>query len=406
MILLYWVMEMKIIKRENYLNELLSLKDKSDIKIITGVRRAGKSFLLNEYIKILEKSEDEINIIRIDFTRIEFDDLKHYKMLNDYIWSKYKEGVKNYLFIDEVQMCKKFEIAINDIYESKKMDIYITGANAFLLSSDLATLFTGRYFEIQVLPFSFKEFVKYYEYDNIDEAFEKYTLEGGFAGSYLYDKEKQKYDYISNVLDVVILKDIMQKNNVTDTVAMENIVMFLLDNISNITSPYRITTNLKTSGVSIDHKTVGNYISYLCEGFVFYKTRRFDIRGNNYLKTNEKYYLVDHGFRFAKLGKRYFDYGRLYENIVAIELIRRGYDIYIGKLYEKEIDFVALKGSEKLYIQVSDNITREETIERELSPLRQIKDFYPKILIANTRHDDYDIDGIKIFDIARWLLNE
>ena len=395
---------MKIIKRTDYLQKLLSYKDKPDIKVITGVRRSGKSMLLNEYIKIIEAEPGNINIIRIDYNRIEFDDIKEYRKLNTYIWDKYKEGFKNYLFVDEVQMCENFEVAVNDIYESKKLDIYITGSNAFLLSSDLATLFTGRHFEIQVLPFSFSEYFDYFEYENIDEAFEKYTLEGGFSGSYLYELEEQKTEYIANVLDVVILKDIMKKNNVTDQVAMENIVAFLLDNISNITSPYGITKNLVKDGVAIDHKTVGSYLKYLCEGFVFYKIKRFDIRGSGYLKTNEKYYLVDHGFRFAKLGKRYFDYGRLYENIVAIELIRRGYSLYVGKLYEKEIDFVAMKGTEKIYIQVADNITREETLERELTPLRQIKDFYPKILIANTRHVDYDIDGIKVFDVARWLL--
>ena len=395
---------MKIIKRNDYLQKLLSYKDKPDIKVITGVRRSGKSMLLNEYIKIIETEPGNINIIRIDYNRIEFDDIKEYRKLNTYIWDKYKEGFKNYLFIDEVQMCEKFEVAVNDVYESKKFDIYITGSNAFLLSSDLATLFTGRHFEIKVLPFSFSEYLDYFEYKNIDEAFEKYTLEGGFAGSYLYELDEQKTEYIANVLDVVILKDIMKKNNVTDQLAMENIVSFLLDNIANITSPYGITRNLVSDGVAIDHKTVGNYLKYLCEGFAFYKIKRFDIKGSGYLKTNEKYYLVDHSFRFAKLGKRYFDYGRLYENIVAIELIRRGYSLYVGKLYEKEIDFVAMKGSEKIYIQVADNITRDETLQRELNPLRQIKDFYPKILIANTRHDDYDIDGIKVFDIARWLL--
>ncbi|MDY0276845.1 MAG: ATP-binding protein [Acholeplasma sp.] len=397
---------MKIIERKTYLNELLSLKNKPDIKIITGVRRSGKSMLLSEFIKVLKRDELNANIIHVDFDRIQFDHLKDYKKLNEYIWSQFDEHKINYVLIDEVQMCQSFELAVNDLYESRKFDIYITGSNAFLLSSDLATLFTGRYFEIKVLPFSFLEYIDYYEYDNIDQAFLEYTLEGGLSGSYLYDLEKQKYDYIANVLDVVILKDIMQRNGVSDKIAMENIVSFLLDNISNLTTPTKITNILNNDGISIDHKTVRNYISYLCEGFVFYKVKRFDIRGNGYLKTNEKYYLVDQGFRFAKLGKRYFDYGRIYENIVALELIRRGYDIYVGKLYEKEIDFVATKGSEKIYIQVSDDISRTETLERELTPLKQIADSYPKMVIANTKHDDYDIGGIKVYDIARWLYNK
>ncbi len=361
--------------------------------------------LLNEYIKVIQSVEKDANIIRVDFNRIMFDDIKEYKKLHAYINERHVPKVNNYVFIDEVQMCDKFELAVNDLYESKEFDIYITGSNAFLLSSDLATLFTGRYFEIEVFPFSFSEYCEYYDYNNINDAFDKYTIEGGFAGSYLYDSDKQKLDYIANILDVVVLKDIMKKNGVTDKVAMENIVAFLLDNISNLTTPSKITNKLNEDGISIDHKTVRNYISYLCEGFVFYKIKRFDIRGNGYLKTNEKYYIVDQGFRYAKLGKRYFDYGRLYENIVALELLRRGYDLYVGKLYQKEIDFVAIRGSEKIYIQVSDNITREETLERELTPLRQINDAYPKILIANTRHDVYDICGIKVFDIARWLIH-
>lgn len=397
---------MKIIKRTKYLNELISLKNKPDIKIITGVRRSGKSMLLNEYIKYIEEVENDANIIRVDFNRIMFDDIKNYKKLNKYIRDKYVPKVNNYVFIDEVQMCDKFELAVNDLYESKEYDIYITGSNAFLLSSDLATLFTGRYFEVEVFPFSFLEYCTYFEKENIHDAFDKYTLEGGFSGSYLYKQSNQKYDYISNVLDVVILKDIMKRNGVSDKIAMENIVSFLLDNISNLTTPTKIANRLNDDGVSITHKTVRNYISYLCDGFVFYKVKRFDIRGNGYLRTNEKYYLVDQGFRFAKLGTRYFDYGRVYENIVALELIRRGYEIYVGKLYQKKVDFVALKGSEKIYIQVSDNITRENTLERELAPLRLIKDSYPKILLANTRHDNYDISGIKIIDIANWLLNE
>ena len=362
--------------------------------------------LLNEYIKVIQNVEKDANIIRVDFNRIMFDDIKEYKKLHAYINERHVPKVNNYVFVDEVQMCDKFELAVNDLYESKEFDIYITGSNAFLLSSDLVTLFTGRYFEIEVFPFSFSEYCEYYEYNNINDAFDKYTIEGGFAGSYLYDSEKQKSDYIANILDVVVLKDIMHKNGVTDKVAMENIVAFLLDNISNLTTPSKITNKLNEDGISIDHKTVRNYISYLCEGFVFYKIKRFDIRGNGYLKTNEKYYLVDQGFRFAKLGKRFVDYDRLYENIVALELLRRGYDLYVGKLYQKEIDFVAIRGSEKIYIQVSDNVTREETLERELTPLRQINDAYPKILIANTRHDVYDIGGIKILDIARWLVNE
>ena len=213
-------------------------------------------------------------------------------------------------------------------------------------------------------------------------------------------------EYIENVLNVVVLKDIMKKNGVTDIVAMDNILSFLLDNISNMTTTNKIAIKLNEDGISIDRKTVSNYISYLIDGYVFHKIKRFDIKGNGYLQTNEKYYVIDQGFRIAKLGTRYFDFGRLYENIVANELLRRGYELYVGKLYEKEIDFVAIKNNEKIFIQVSDNIDNPNTLERELTPLRQIKESYSKIVLANTKHFTYDIGGIKIVDIAKWLLDE
>ena len=272
-------MKMKIIERKEYLNELISLKSKPDIKIITGVRRAGKSMLLSEYIKILKRTEEDANIILVDFNRIVFDEIKEYKKLNAHIRERFIPNVNNYVFIDEVQMCEKFELAVNDLYESKEFDIYITGSNAFLLSSDLATFFTGRYFEIEVLPFSFSEYCEYYGCNNISDAFDKYTIEGGFAGSYLYDTEKQKSDYIANILDVVILKDIMKRNGVTDKVAIENIVAFLLDNISNLTTPSKITNSLKDGGIAIDHKTVGNYSHIYVKGLFFTKSRGLIFEG-------------------------------------------------------------------------------------------------------------------------------
>lgn len=394
---------MKKIKRVNYLEQLILLQNTPDIKIITGVRRSGKSMLLEEYIEYIKKNDSNANIIYINFHKIEFDEIKDYKKLNGYIKKRFAVRKNNYLFIDEVQLCNQFEIAINDLYESKEYDIYLTGSNAFLLSSDLATLFTGRYIEVKVYPFSFSEYVEYYTSSNIFSAFDKYVIEGGFAGSYLYKLDSQKVSYINNVIDVVILKDIMKKNNVSNEQAMQNLTEYLMDNIGNLTSQRNISEVLNKNGISIDHKTVSNYIRYLCQGFIFYKVKRYDIKGKGYLETNEKYYLVDSSARFAKLGKRNLDYGRVYENIIAMELLRRGYEIYVGKLYQKEVDFVAMKGTEKIYIQVSDNISSPDTLERELTPLKKIKDSYPKILIANTRHDEYDIEGIKVIDIANWL---
>ena len=307
--------------------------------------------------------------------------------------------------IDEVQMCPSFELTINSIHAMEQFDIYITGSNAFLLSSDLATLFTDRTYEIKVYPFSFAEFKQYFEIDDNYAAFDRYMKEGGMAGSYLYRDQEAKYDYIRDVFDTLIIRYIRQKYKIRNIVLMDRIVDYLMDNISNQTSARNISYVLMRSNEKINHKTVGNYLEYLCNAFAFYKFRRYDIRGKKYLSSNDKYYLSDHTFRYAKLGTRNMDYGRVLENIVAMELLRRGYEVYVGVLYKKEIDFVAIHRSEKLYIQVSDNISDEKTFEREVRPLLQIKDAYPKMVIARTRNEAYQYEGIQIIDIADWLSN-
>jgi len=291
--------DMKTITRAKYLDRIIELNGTPDIKIITGIRRSGKSKLMQAYIEYLKSHFENINIIFIDFMDLAYEEIKEYHALHAYVEEHYQESKTNYLFVDEVQMCPKFELAINSLYSKGKYDIYVTGSNAFLLSADLATLFTGR-----------------------------------------------------------------------------------------------------------NHVTVGKYIKYLCNAFVFYDIKRYDIRGKKYLESSEKFYLCDSGIRYAILGSRNMDYGRVYENIVCIELLRRGYDVYVGKLYQKEIDFVAQRGSEKIYIQVSDNISGQETFERECSPLLQIRDAYPKMIIARTKHPKYSYEGIEIHDIADWLLQE
>lgn len=395
---------MKVIERD-YLKELVSVMGTPDIKIITGVRRSGKSKLLEEFQKYIKKNIEDYNIISINFNLLKFEELKEYHALNDYIESKYIEGKKNFILIDEVQMCDGFERTINSLHASEKYDIYVTGSNAFLLSSDLATLFTGRTFEIELFPFSFKEFLKYYKYTDIDEAFKKYISEGGMSGSYLYDNEKDKYKYILEVYKTLILRDINEKYKIRNEELLDSLTNFMMDNISNITSVRNITNSLKRADGTLNHKTIGSYIQYLCNAFLFYKVRRYDIQGKRYLESQDKYYLVDTTFKYAKLGRKNMNYGRIYENIVAIELLRRGYEIYVGELYNCEVDFVAMKRDEKIYIQVSDNIDDDKTLEREVRPLLKIKDAYPKIIIARTRHDDYIYEGIVIKDIANWLAN-
>lgn len=398
---------MKLIERKEYLSRLIDLQGTPDIKIITGIRRSGKSKLMNAYIDFLKEKDSSANVIFIDFYDIVFENLKEYHALNDYIESRYQKGKNNYLFIDEVQLCPSFEIAINSLYTSGKYDIYITGSNAFLLSNDLATLFTGRYIEIHVFPFSFKEFTLYHNstYD-IDELFRQYVVKGGLAGSYVYKNEQDRVRYISEVYNTIVNRDLVSKYKIPDTFVLDHLSEYLMDNISNLTSPNKVSSTLVSNQITTNHVTIGKYVKYLCSAFMFYDVKRYDIRGKKYLDTSDKYYLCDIGFRYALLGSRNMDYGRLYENIVCIELLRRGYEIYVGKLYQKEVDFVAKRGSEQIYIQVCDNIDNPDTFKREYEPLLKIADAHPKMILANTKHDEYSYEGIRILDIARWLLGK
>lgn len=397
---------MKLIKREKYLNELIGVIGTPDIKVITGIRRSGKSKLLEAFKKYIEENIKDYNIIHINYSLSKFDKLKECHKLYEYIESNYRENMNNFVLIDEVQMCDGFETAINWIHAEEKYDIYITGSNAFLLSSDLATLFTGRTFPIEVYPFSFSEFMKYYGYDDVDKVFDEYVIQGGMAGSYVYTEQADKYKYIEDVYNTLIVRDIKKKYNIRNEKVLNNLSNFLMDNVSNITSTLNITKELNNKEDNITDKTINKYIGYLCNAFAFYKIGRYDIKGKKYLTSLDKYYMADHSFRYAMLGITNMNYGRTYENIVAIELMRRGYDVYVGTLYNKEIDFVAQKHNEKIYIQVSDNISEEKTFKREIDSLLKIKDAYPKMLIARTRHDDYTYEGILVKDIANWLADK
>lgn len=396
---------MKLIVRNHYLNKLIDVKNTPDIKVITGVRRSGKSKLLDAFYEIL-KIEENSNVIRIKLNLKEFENLKDSEELYKYVQNNYKKECINYLLIDEIQLCKNFEIIINSLHEEEKFDIYLTGSNAFLLSSDLATLFGGRVFDINMFPFSFEEYNLYYPNINIDESFEKYVIEGGMAGSYLYKNKSDANNYVRNVLKATITKDIVTKYKIGNESLLLMIENFLMDNIGSKTSIRNVANKLSSSSYKTNDKTVGSYIDYLCKSFLFYPMKRYDIKGKKYLDSDKKYYLVDLSFRYAELGTKNVDYGHLYENIVAIELLRRGYEVYVGVLYEKEVDFVAIKEGEKIYIQVSDDISNKETFEREVKPLLSIKDAYPKVVIARTKHPESQYEGVKIIDIARWLINK
>lgn len=395
---------MRIIKRD-YLDKIVKLTGSNLIKIITGIRRSGKSFLLKEFSEFLMENYKNVNLIYIDFYNLEFEYLEEYHELYNYVMNSYEDGKKNVLIIDEVQLCKKFEIAINSIYNQNKFDIYLTGSNAFLLSSDLATLFLGRYIEIQIQPFSYNEFLTYFYLDDNKENFDEYFNIGGFSGSYDLPSEERK-SYVFNIYKTIINRDLIKRKKIRYPSLLDKIANYLIDNIGNLTSIRNITRSISTNGTYLNDKTISNYLEYLCESFLFYRVKRYDIKGKKIFSSSEKYYLVDQSFRLALLGTKDVNYGRTYENMVALELIRRGYELYVGVLYNTEVDFIAIRNNEKIYIQVSDNIENEGTLKREISPLLMIKDCYPKIILANTNHEEYYLDGIKIIDLRRWLNNK
>lgn len=397
---------MKLIERTTYLSEMLELADTPDIKVITGVRRSGKSKLMEALAQEIVERQPDANIIHINYNLTDFESIMEYRSMEAYVEERYAPNRQNYLFIDEVQMCASFEKAINSLHAREKYSIFITGSNAFLQSSDLATLFVGRTYEIPVYPFSFAEYLEYFPSRNIYDSLTAYISDGGMAGSYLYRTEDQKRRYInSEVLNALVVRDIVSKYKLRNEQLLHALIDYLMDNVGNLTSIRSIADTLESSRMKADHKTIGKYVDALCKAFAFYRFRRYDIRGKRYLRSEDKYYLVDQSFRFARLGTKNMDYGRVLENIVAMELLRRGYEVYVGVLYKKEIDFVAIKQGEKLYIQVANNISEEKTFEREVSPLLAIKDAFPKMLIARTYQPEYQHEGIRIVDAAEWLSN-
>lgn len=398
---------MKFLIRDRYLDKLKALNHTPDIKVITGIRRCGKSVLLEEYAEYLTQTEPDINIVMINLQELDYEALLDYRRLHAYAVEHCIEGRHNVLMIDEVQLCSSFEKAVNSLHAKRIYDIYLTGSNAFLLSSDLATLFTGRTMEVQVFPFSFAEYREYFRSGtDLQDDFDSYVRLGGMPGSYAYSGEREHYEYVADIYRTVLLRDLVQKYAIRNKDEFLRITEFMMDNVSNLLSPNNISDTFQRNNVKITGKTVSKYIEYLEHSFLFYEAKRYDLKGKKYLKNNPKYYLCDAAFRYAINGTRNMDFGRIYENVVYIELLRRGYEVYVGKLYKKEIDFVAIRQTERLYIQVSDNISDSSTFEREYSPLLAIRDAYPKMILARTGHESYDYQGVAVHDIARWLIGE
>ena len=396
-----------MIQREEYLNRLITWREKQLIKIVTGVRRCGKSTLFELYIKYLKESgiSDE-QIININLELIENESLLDYKVLHKYVCERLQEGKYTYVFIDEVQQCKQFEKAIDSLFIKKNVDVYITGSNANMLSGELATLLSGRYIEISMLPLSYKEYMAFTEIKDKKAGFAEYMRFGSFPYVTVLDKaDSMVWTYIDGIYNTILIKDVATRAGITDIALLESIVKFLCSNIGSPVSTKKISDTINSGGRRISVNTVDNYLRALNQSYIFYKSDRYDIRSKQHLKTLGKYYIVDTGLRNMLLTSVSADLGHQLENIIYLELLRRGYKVNIGKLDEREVDFVAADNEGITYFQVAASVLDENTLKRELEPLRKIPDNHPKILLTL---DDLipkaNYDGIKQINALDWLL--
>lgn len=405
-----------LINRPQYLNQLIQNKDVDLVKIVTGIRRCGKSSLLDLFHKYLtENGVPDAHIIHMNMESLRYRDLTNYLFFYDYVSKRISPDGKTYLIFDELQAVEHWEKAIESFRLDFDVDIYITGSNAYLLSTEFSTLLSGRYVEIRMLPLSFREFLDFYEFApdvSMEEKFQKYLQFGGMPILREYKfNEARSNQALEGIYSTVVLRDILQRNNGINQAMLQKIMLFLCSNIGSITSPNSIGNVLANEGdiptvkaKNIAGKTVERYISMLRNAFVFFSVGRYDVKGKQLLKTLEKNYIIDLGFRNMLLGYRDADRGHILENIVFLELLRRDYRVYIGKIGETEIDFVAEKPNDKVYIQVTESMQSPETRERELRPLRMIPDNYEKIVLSMDRSFINSYDGIKSVNLIDWLL--
>ncbi|EUB36166.1 MULTISPECIES: ATP-binding protein [Fusobacterium] len=404
-----------MIKRDLYLEEIKKYMNKPIIKVITGMRRSGKSMILKLIQEELEKMGIvKENIIYMNFESLVFIDIKDFEALYKHIIKKtFNKKGKIYILLDEIQEVKGWEKAINSFLVDLDVDIYITGSNANLLSSELATYIAGRYIEIKIYPLSFQEYIDFASENNkktplsIDEYFYQYLNFGGLPGIHIFNYNKEEiYQYLADVYNSILLRDVIARNNIRDIELLERVVLYIMDNIGNTFSAKSISDFLKNQGRKLSIETIYNYLKALENAFIISKVQRYDIKGKNILETQEKYYLSDLGFRNAKLGYQSNDISSYLENIIFLELLRRKYKVNVGKENNKEIDFIANLRDENLYLQVTYLLASPETIEREFSPLKAIKDNYPKMVLSMDNLPESNIEGIKRKRIIDFLLEK
>ncbi|MGN1298878.1 MAG: ATP-binding protein [Candidatus Scatovivens sp.] len=397
-----------MIERPKYINELIKFKDKDLIKIITGIRRCGKSTLMELYKEYLIKNGvDKTQIISINLEDLKYHFIQNYMDLYNYINDNLIHEKKIYILIDEIQIIPEFQKVADSLYLNKNIDLYITGSNARLLSSELSTLLTGRYVEIKMLPLSFKEFISTKESDDLEKLYNEYISLGSFPyTTQLEEDEISKY--LGTLFNDVIIKDVMIRKGISDELMLKSVATFALDNIGNLVSSNNIANTMTSDGRSINVRTVEKYLEGFIESFFLYKASRYDIKGKQYLKTGEKYYTSDLGLRYFILGRKMGDRGHILENIIYLELLRRGYEVYIGKVDEYEVDFVALNSNGRIYIQVCETLKDNENkiLTRELNSLEKINDNYGKIILTLDKIPLSNENGIIVKNALEWLIEE
>lgn len=396
-----------LVQRTEYLNKLIAFRDKQLIKIVTGIRRCGKSTLLEMYqAYLLTQGVAPEQIIAINFEDFDFDELRDGSKLYAYIKARLVEGKMTYIFLDEVHHIDDFARVVDSLYIKKGIDLYITGSNSYMLSSEIATLISGRYVQIEMLPLSFREYVestgsdtelarKYVRY--LENSSFPYTLE-------LADQPKEIRDYLDALFNTIVVKDIAQRKKISDGMMLKSVLRFIFDNIGNPLSSKKIADTMTSEGRKIDVKTVEKYLEALMESYVIYQASRYNIKGKQYLKTLEKYYVVDIGMRYMLLGSRAADVGHMLENVIYLELLRRGYEVYVGKVGELEVDFVVMEQKRITYYQVAATVREEQTLARELAPLQKINDHYPKLILTLDDDPEADYEGIRRINALDWLM--
>ena len=396
-----------MINREEYLNQLINFKDKQLIKVVTGIRRCGKSTLFELYKEyLINNGIKESQIISLNFESAEFYDIKDFKALYHEVESRLKPNEMNYVFLDEVQMVPDFQRACDSLYILKNVDLYITGSNAGLLSGELATLLSGRYVEVKMLPLSFKEYISAVGESDLSRKYRDYLLNSSFPYTLELNNRKDILAYLDGIYTSIVLKDIVKRKKIADVAVLESVIRFMFDNIGNLCSATRIANTLKSGGKGASVHTVDNYLTALCESFVLYKVGRYDIKGKQLLQTQEKYYLADIGLRYYLLGTKPADMGHILENIVYLELLRRGYELYVGRQDNGEVDFIAINDSGTEYYQVALTVRDENTLKRELTPLDSISDHNPKYLLTLDDDPPTSHNGIKQLNALEWLLDK